>query len=46
MNREGAEMFLKDLAYAVRTLRNSPVFAVTAMVTIALGSGASTAISA
>ncbi len=37
-------MPFKDLAYAARTLRNSPVFAVTAAVTLALGVGASTAI--
>jgi predicted permease len=35
---------LGDFAYAVRTLRKSPVFAVTAIATIALGIGASTAI--
>ncbi|MCU1259611.1 MAG: hypothetical protein JWO80_2496 [Bryobacterales bacterium] len=35
---------LNDLLYAARSLRKSPVFAVTAIVTIALGIGASTAI--
>src|ERR1039457_6054568 len=35
---------VKDLTYAVRTLRKSPVFAIAAAVTIALGIGASTAI--
>jgi putative ABC transport system permease protein len=35
---------VKDLSYAGRTLRKSPAFAVTAVVTIALGIGASTAI--
>ena len=35
---------LKDFVYAARTLRKSPVFAVTAVATIALGVGASTAI--
>ena len=37
-------MLRKDFGYAARTLRKSPVFAVTAIATIALGIGASTAI--
>jgi hypothetical protein len=37
-------MFLHDLAFAVRTLRRSPVFTVAAALTIAVGIGASTAI--
>ena len=37
-------MLTKDLGYAVRTLRSSPVFVVTATITLALGIGASTAI--
>src|SRR5271154_179293 len=37
-------MFGKDLKYAFRTLLKSPVFSLTAIITIALGVGASTAI--
>ncbi|HEU4926402.1 MAG TPA: ABC transporter permease [Vicinamibacterales bacterium] len=37
-------MFLHDLAFAVRTLRRSPVFTAAAALTIAVGIGASTAI--
>jgi predicted permease len=37
-------MFGKDFTYAARTLLRSPVFSITAIVTIALGIGASTAI--
>ena len=37
-------MLGKDLAYAIRTLRNHPAFAVTAILTLALGIGASSAI--
>ena len=37
-------MPMRDFAFAGRTLRKSPVFALTAILTIALGVGASTAI--
>ena len=37
-------MFTKDLAFAVRSLRNHPAFTLTAIATIALGTGATTAI--
>ncbi|HKX00209.1 MAG TPA: ABC transporter permease [Bryobacteraceae bacterium] len=37
-------MLIKDLIYAFRMLRKNPVFAMTVVVTIALGIGASTAI--
>ena len=37
-------MFTKDLSFAVRSLRNHPAFTLTAIATIALGVGATTAI--
>src|ERR1051326_4343835 len=37
-------MLVKDVVYAARSLRKNPAFTLTAMVTIALGIGASTAI--
>ncbi|HXD24106.1 MAG TPA: ABC transporter permease, partial [Gemmatimonadaceae bacterium] len=38
------QQFLKDLAFGFRTLRRNPGFTITAIVTLALGIGASTAI--
>ncbi len=38
------DQFLKDLAFGIRTLRRNPGFTITAIVTLALGIGASTAI--
>jgi putative ABC transport system permease protein len=35
---------VRDLGYATRSLRNHPAFALTAILTLALGIGASTAI--
>jgi putative ABC transport system permease protein len=40
----GIDNLVKDLAYAVRTLRKSPAFVAAAAITLALGIGASTAI--
>jgi putative ABC transport system permease protein len=37
-------MFVRDVAFAARTLRKNPAFALTAIVTLALGIGATTAI--
>jgi predicted permease len=37
-------MFLRDVAFAARTLRKNPAFALTAIVTLSLGIGATTAI--
>jgi predicted permease len=38
------QTFYRDVVFAVRTLRNNPAFALTAIITLALGIGATTAI--
>src|SRR5438128_1107967 len=42
--KEHLQMLFRDLKYALRTLRRAPVFALAAILTVALGVGANTAI--
>jgi hypothetical protein len=44
MNRSGLETISRDLLYALRTLRRNPIFAIVAILTLALAMGANTTI--